>query len=189
MPQSNGTGGGFFFLQYDLLKSKIALQPARHIAMTTSLHPRRTSGGLRHMAGFTLIELMIVIAVVAILAAIALPAYQQYIAKSRARVASTDLVALSMVMENRFQKSLAYPVRSSAALANAPASRTGADVTNFSGWVPASSSSHYTFTVESTASTYTLTAATPNGVSPSCTLTLTEGNVRNASSCTILGAW
>ncbi|WP_308632738.1 type IV pilin protein [Oxalicibacterium faecigallinarum] len=156
--------------------------------MTTSSYVRRPRG-FRQMAGFTLIELMVVIAIVAILAAIALPAYQQYIAKSRARVASADLVALSMVMENRFQKTLAYPTRSSAALANSPASRTGADVTNFSGWVPASSSSHYQFTVESTASTYTLTAATPSGVSPSCTLTLTEGNVRNASSCSILGAW
>lgn len=49
--------------------------------------------------GFTLIELMIVVAIIGILAAIAIPAYQDYVRKSRRTDATTALSNIQQLQE------------------------------------------------------------------------------------------
>ena len=135
--------------------------------------------------GFTLVELMIVLAVVAILVAIAMPSYNRYILKSQARAASTDLVALGLVMENRFQKALVYPSYNTATIPAAVAQRNASMTKDFSAWTP-TQGQLFDYTVDSNAANYTLTAQRKDG---SCILRLDARGVRDASSCTVLGAW
>ena len=54
------------------------------------------------MFGFTLIELMIVVAIVGILAAVAYPSYQRYVQDSRRSDARANLVQLAQFMERYY---------------------------------------------------------------------------------------
>jgi len=62
--------------------------------------------------GFTLIELMIVVAIIGILAAIALPQYQTYVAKSQAARVMTEIGALKTIVETCLLEGRTTPVDS-----------------------------------------------------------------------------
>jgi type IV pilus assembly protein PilE len=49
--------------------------------------------------GFTLIEVMIVVAIISLLAAIALPSYQSYVARSNRAAAKTQLLQAAQYMQ------------------------------------------------------------------------------------------
>ncbi|MBB87542.1 MAG: prepilin-type cleavage/methylation domain-containing protein [Xanthomonadales bacterium] len=59
--------------------------------------------------GFTLIELMIVVAIIGILAAIAIPAYQDYIARSQVAEASTLIGGARTAIEEEVAQTGVFP--------------------------------------------------------------------------------
>ncbi|MEW6465847.1 MAG: type IV pilin protein [Pseudomonadota bacterium] len=63
---------------------------------------------LRAVRGFTLIELMIVLAIIAIITAIAYPSYQNHVLRTRRANAAACLQEMAQQMERRYTTQMSY---------------------------------------------------------------------------------
>jgi len=67
------------------------------------IEPQKKGVLMQRQSGFTLIELMVTVAIVAILAGIAIPSYTIYITRSKIQEATSNLLAMRTKMELYFQ--------------------------------------------------------------------------------------
>lgn len=111
--------------------------------------------------GFTLIELMIVVAIIGILAAIVVPSYRDYVVNSTLAEAASGLADKRIRMEQFFQDNRTYVGADGAGLpcANDTTER------------------HFDFSCAVAATTYTITA-TGKGDAAGFTFTINENNAK-----------
>jgi type IV pilus assembly protein PilE len=103
------------------------------------------------LRGFTLIEVMITIAIVAILVSIALPSYQEYIRRSSREAAQSQLMELAGTQEKIFLNANAYSNSVTAAYNGNATGGLGAPTGK-------TSDGRYNLSVSVTGASYTLTA-------------------------------
>jgi type IV pilus assembly protein PilE len=69
---------------------------------------RRRHTVLRAQQGFTLIELMVTVAIIAIISAVALPSYNEYAVRTRRASAGTCLLQQALFMERVYASNMRY---------------------------------------------------------------------------------
>jgi type IV pilus assembly protein PilE len=130
--------------------------------------------------GFTLIELMITVAIVAILSAVALPSYRQYVIRGNIPEATSNLMQWQVKLEQFFQDNRNYGT-SASACPTAVATPTAKNFSFSCNWGTAA-----TGTTFGTNRGFVLTA-TGSGSMNGFSYTLSHTNARSSSAPSSLG--
>lgn len=102
---------------------------------------------IKRQGGFTLIELMVVVAIIGILAAIAYPSYQQYVKRAQRSQARSILLLNAQFLERNFTETNRYDQDSAGAALNLPFQNS-----------PQEGTASYQVTTVSTAAAFALSA-------------------------------
>lgn len=119
----------------------------------------------KRWAGFTLLELMIVVAIIAILAAIAIPSYSRYVVKTNRAAAEGCLSEYANYMERYYTTNLRYDEvpASSGTAAGTPNPIIASPATVVGCSAPSQTGSNYSYTAPAVSATsYTVQAAPIN---------------------------
>ncbi|PIE41068.1 MAG: pilus assembly protein PilE [Gammaproteobacteria bacterium] len=139
----------------------------------------------RNLKGFTLVELLIVVAIIGILASIGYPAYTSSVNKSRLSDAKAALSGLANALERRYTQTIPNTYAGNAA----SGSDTGAPAAGFfQSTAPLDSNvAFYNLRIDSASATgYTISATAIEGksVDPDCTpLTYSSNGARGPAGC------
>lgn len=134
-------------------------------------------------AGFTLIEMMIVVGMVAILAAIALPSYKDYVIRGRLVAGANALAALRAQMEQYYQDNRTY--QSVGAIVSPCAANTTADTFTITCVAPSAT----TYTLKATGSRTTagtIYTVDQKNIQATTGLPTSWGSVPTANKCWIM---
>jgi type IV pilus assembly protein PilE len=148
---------------------------ALHTALPRSARTPSASRASRHGShgshGFTLIELMIAVAIVAILVGVALPSYREYVIRGHLADSSNGLALMRAQMERHYQDNRTY---ATAGTFTTPCASTDAAPRTFNNFVVTCSGTP-------TATTFTL-AATGSGPAAGFAFTINQSDVRATTS-------